>query len=394
MMSVQIQERIFHMITYDLKDNESSDMFYLKLKKFSEDFLECIKPQTQNLVSMYADFIKKYCDEKPRSQGEYAIELLTLGMIINRYSGAAQRTSIIMVQFLRLLYRLRKMNLHVKKLTDPFRGFVAGVFLVPKIGASTVSDIFNLRFLRKLIYWLDATGEFNDEVKRIRIWEKFFTKLPDSQITSHLQSIQSVFFTFQIMAKDALGKYTEGVTHFLNHQYPSYRFREDEIFCGKSEVEYHLNMIGSEVINWGFKKEFLSMKKRTILLPGCMRANISKCAAIHNGLDITCTGCTPECNINRIVKFGKKNGFTVFIVPHTSSFTKWLKRFQNTDEYGVVAVACLLNIVIGGYQMRELNIPSQCVLLDYCGCKKHWHQKGIITDLNEHRLLKVIFEGA
>jgi hypothetical protein len=55
----------------------------------------------------------------------------------------------------------------------------------------------------------------------------------------------------------------------------------------------------------------------------------------------------------------------------------------------LVAVACLLNLVPGGYEMRELGLNAQCVLLDYCGCIKHWHPEGFPTDLNIDRLLNL-----
>jgi hypothetical protein len=89
----------------------------------------------------------------------------------------------------------------------------------------------------------------------------------------------------------------------------------------------------------------------------------------------------------------KKEGCEVYIIPHSSSFTRWLCQWRNTREYGIVAVACVLNIAVGGYQMRELGIPSQCVLLDYCGCKKHWHKYGITTNLNVGRLMEVTLQG-
>ncbi|MDG5815440.1 hypothetical protein QA601_10140 [Chitinispirillales bacterium ANBcel5] len=46
-------------------------------------------------------------------------------------------------------------------------------------------------------------------------------------------------------------------------------------------------------------------------------------------------------------------------------------------------------INVGGYEMRDLTIPNQSVLLDYCGCKKHWHKSGITTGCNVERLVKV-----
>ena len=37
----------------------------------------------------------------------------------------------------------------------------------------------------------------------------------------------------------------------------------------------------------------------------------------------------------------------------------------------------------GGFDMRARGIASQCVLLDYPGCKKHWDREGIPTGVNE-----------
>jgi len=52
-------------------------------------------------------------------------------------------------------------------------------------------------------------------------------------------------------------------------------------------------------------------------------------------------------------------------------------------------VACPLHLISGGLELRKLNIAAQCVFLDYCGCKNHWHQDGIMTDMNSRQLLKI-----
>ena len=83
-------------------------------------------------------------------------------------------------------------------------------------------------------------------------------------------------------------------------------------------------------------------------------------------------------------------GAAVYLVPHSTGFSRWLERWQSTPEYGVVAVACLLNILPGGYEMRARGIASQCVPLDYPGCQRHWHSQGIPTCLNENRLVQIV----
>jgi hypothetical protein len=86
-------------------------------------------------------------------------------------------------------------------------------------------------------------------------------------------------------------------------------------------------------------------------------------------------------------------GATVYLVPHTTGFSQWLSRWQGKPEVGVTAVACLANILAGGYEMRARRVASQCVLLDYPGCRKHWSREGVPTDLNEERLVQIVSRG-
>jgi hypothetical protein len=77
-------------------------------------------------------------------------------------------------------------------------------------------------------------------------------------------------------------------------------------------------------------------------------------------------------------------------MPHTTGFSRWLDRWQREPEVGVAAVACLLNILPGGYAMRARRISAQCVPLDYPGCRKHWNSEGILTGVNEERLVRIV----
>ena len=119
-------------------------------------------------------------------------------------------------------------------------------------------------------------------------------------------------------------------------------------------------------------------------------ARAANCKAIARGLDILCTGCDPDCSVNRISRRMRNMGVKVYLVPHSSGFSRWLDRWQRDKGIGVTAVACMLNILEGGYEMRARGIPSQCLPLDYPGCRKHWDRKGISTALNEERLAQLV----
>jgi hypothetical protein len=76
----------------------------------------------------------------------------------------------------------------------------------------------------------------------------------------------------------------------------------------------------------------------------------------------------------------------VQIIPHASNFSRQLEQWKDQTGVGLIASACVLHLLQGGYEMKKLGIPSQCVFLDYCGCKRHWHEEGISTDLNLNQL--------
>ena len=78
------------------------------------------------------------------------------------------------------------------------------------------------------------------------------------------------------------------------------------------------------------------------------------------------------------------------MVPHSSGFSRWLARWQEDPKVGVAAVACMMNILAGGYEMRARRIASQCVPLDYPGCQKHWTRDGVPTSVNEERLVRIV----
>ena len=59
------------------------------------------------------------------------------------------------------------------------------------------------------------------------------------------------------------------------------KYREDFLFCSRKEVEYHLNMVGAQIMNEAYRKEFLKTKEKGLLLPSCMRIKDEKnCKAI------------------------------------------------------------------------------------------------------------------
>lgn len=382
-------------LIYDLKNHSGdSGPFYTKLASFSKEVYTEIKSKVGTVIDEYLDFVQTKGIETPRSKQEYSIELLTLAMAWLRYLGASQKISNFLLRLQTGLFKLRKMGGFIKRVVDPIRGLLSGSFMVPAIGSAPRNSEISFENLQKLILWLTASGEFTDEVRRFNKWGRYFAEKTADYFKQSMGKALELAGWFKNKAEEVLGRYTAGVSRFHKDKYSRYRFREDEIFCGKEEVEYHINMVASRIINLGYREEFLKTPKRGVLIPGCMRINGGRsCKARHENLVLRCTGCNKECNVNKLREAGVKHNFDLYIILHSSNSQQWIKAFAGTKEYGMVAAACLLNIVVGGYTMRSLNIPSQCVLLDHPGCKKHWSRKGIDTNLNLEHLVDVVEHG-
>jgi hypothetical protein len=84
-------------------------------------------------------------------------------------------------------------------------------------------------------------------------------------------------------------------------------------------------------------------------------------------------------------------GFQVFTLPDDLRvFRGETIPLKGGDAVGIVGVSCVLTNIQGGWDVRELGIPAQGLLLDYCGCSYHWHKTGVPTDIDFHQLLKTL----
>jgi hypothetical protein len=177
---------------------------------------------------------------------------------------------------------------------------------------------------------------------------------------------------FETESVRVLGPYTVRVEEFNAGHALRYRWREDQFMCLRSRREYHLNMLGAEIMNRALRDAFLSTPHRTVLVPGCMRAHTDdECRGIRTPEGIRCSGCTAECHVNRIRVMGLRNEFDVAIIPHATDLSRWAAQ-PGAAPQGVVGVACLPLLAEGGWELRRYGIPAQCVVLNQSGCRNHW----------------------
>jgi hypothetical protein len=380
-------------ITYSLRDgHKRSDPYYRDVVAFTDEVLVEAEGRIQPLVETFQAYVQGTGRETPRSGPEYTLELLTLGVLWRVYTGHAQDLATAPGRVLAYLVRVRQRGGRLKPGIDFLRGALGRFFLSSNGRRRTESPLPTLDQLDRLLEWLSASDSFSQEVKRLHAWRDFLADQPPAQALAHLETAIALAAWFEERSEEVLGRYTPHVEQFLAQIHPSYRWREDAIFCGRRRVEYHLNMVGTEILNRAFREAFSATTRKVVLVPPCMRARPDGvCQARPTPFGEHCAGCTPGCRVHQTTKLGEKHGFDVFIIPHELSvFSSGAVEPMDGEAVGIVGVSCPLTNASGGWETKDLGIPAQGVLLDYCGCPWHWHKEGFPTDINLRQLLAVI----
>lgn len=376
-------------ITYStLNLNDDNTQFYRDLAKTTDEIVFDSKALLKEDVDVFRQYIKDRNIEEPRSTNEYLFELIMLGVLWRSKEMHISRTPMIAAKVLAWLYTVRNSNSTLKPMIDKVRGILISNLLF-RHSKQTLSH--SIRSFRRLLMWLDATGEYSEEVKRLKIWLEFAESMNENDFRFFIETVYYVSTTFELRCSKSLGSYTINVERFVSKAIIGYKGREDYALANRREVEYHLNMVGAEILNRELRSDFIMAKQKVVLLPTCMRLDTNfRCMAVGNELERKCIGCNSNCNVGKVFNSLFLYNIDVYLIPHSSDFSKILQRWKGDKDVALVGVACVLNLLLGGYEMIGLNIASQCIYLDHCGCKKHWDTKGVATSINIDQLHKLL----
>jgi len=380
-------------VTYSLRNGQAqSDQYYRDVAAFTDEVLTEAEGRVRPLVEAFQSYLQVTGREVARTRPEYTFELLALGVLWRGYIGNALDTAEVARRALTGLARLRPRSGRLRPGIDLLRRVLAALFLWRENRRLAEAVAQAPGQLGPLLSWLAATGAFREAVQRLVAWRDFLATRPPGEAATGLAAVVAFAAWFETRSEAVLGCYTPSVEQFLARTHSSYRWREDAFFCGRQRVEYHLGMVGTEILNRAFREAFLGAAQKLVLLPPCMRPQPGeRCQAGPTPFGARCAGCTPGCRVRELNSLGKEHGFEVLILPdELSVFAEGAARPPDGARIGIVGVSCVLTNVHGGWEARALGVPAQGVLLDYCGCSGHWHKEGIATDVNAGQLLRVL----
>jgi uncharacterized protein len=377
-------------VTYSLKTHFSdADSYYPVIRSFTDEVVMRSESSLTPIAQEYIEYLRLYNLEEIRAKEEYLLELLSFGILWRAYAGKALRVKKAPFITLSKMSEWRKKHQKLKPAIDITRGILFTLFLLPEKW-NPPTEVPDLEDVDHVCKWFEATGEFREQALRFIRWRAYWGTLEQEELKKTFFVIRQFTDWFLNRSSEVLGEYTKNVDHFLENAEVKYRWREDRIQCTRSRGEYHLNMVGAELMNRAFRTEYLATDKKAVLVPGCMRAHTNnECKAKRIKEGLICEDCTPKCNVNRLRHMGKKHNFDVFIIPHASDLSLWSPK-KGRISTGIIATACVTTLVEGGWELKRYDIPAQCVLLDCSGCQKHWHAEGIPTQFNMPEFRRIL----
>ena len=159
------------MVTYDLKGKEKkSKKYYETARKISKRILENIIITGEDFLADYMRYIEEHKIESLRSREEYSIEILLIGVLMLEYMDNGRAFMNKSVHLYVSLNGLRKSSEKFRPFIDKLRGILINRVLTKKkkgINNYTLYDFY------LVIRWMEAVGDFEEELKRIKGWYLF-----------------------------------------------------------------------------------------------------------------------------------------------------------------------------------------------------------------------------
>jgi hypothetical protein len=167
------------------------------------------------------------------------------------------------------------------------------------------------------------------------------------------------------------------------------RAGSDEYFRRTTRERYLAELFACVVMNRQFWPEFVARRDTVLILPDCLRRRGEECERKRSRAGMRCTACEETCAVGRMtVAAAKRGAGAVF---STGEHGKQFRRLQRGrfKDLSVIGVACIWMLASGMREAEEAGVPSQGVLLNYCGCE-HWADQPHVTDAVVERVVDIL----
>ncbi len=369
---------------YSLKAGENnSDSYYAKIKSFADEWNLSLHPWLDGRIQLLQAY--RLSRGLPlRDFDELAFELLALGVMLREHADQAVFMPAGVIRLLEKLLELQERETLPEAQIKGLRGMISGIYLKSpkKIAFYTPETV------RKLVRWLNVQGA-EMQARRFVEWFDYFEYAGTQVSKDLLETSQKMVNQFAYEAERALGNFTQETNLFAKEKYGHARWRYDAMMLTASNLEYHLGMLGTEILNRAYRSAYQTSRNHLLILPPCLCARPEGvCQARQTSLGAVCSACSSDCQVKKITEMAGAQGVGVVMVPDDQLSSLCLNSGQVGSGLGVVGVACALRNWCAGWEAEHLGLHAQGVLLDCAGCEKHWRSERRLSEININQLMQ------
>ena len=378
--------------------HNSSDQYYRDIAPFADRWLAYSRETAAPII---ADFRAFHRSEggTDRSFEACALELLALGVLLREHGRQAANlpgwAAWLLATLIRLQGRWPGAEPAIKRVRGLITGALGDTDTPPDALTTGRDDSPEEGLLRepaeavaRLIRWLQAHDE-PAQATRFTAWQEYLAIVDQEQARRVIRRSLSLADEFARDSQPVLGRYTTGVEPYRAGAACRGCFRYDAELLTRSRLEYHLGLLGTEILNRVYRDRFEATAQKLVIVPLCLRTPPAgkPCQAEQTPLGGRCRNCHPACRVNQLTRLGQQQGFLVCCVPDDELGKVCLASGQaGRGDLGVVGISCALTNWSAGWAAEGLGLAAQGLLLDYPGCRQHWHPHGVPTDTNLKQL--------
>lgn len=384
-------------------DHPTSDQYYRDIASFADCWLAHSRETAAPIIDDFRAFHRSE-GEADRSFAACALELLALGVLLREHGRQAANLPGWATW---LLGKLVTLQAHwpgaegaIKRVRGLITGALGDTVVPPDALIAERGDTLAEGLLRepaeavvRLIRWLRAHDE-PAQAERFTAWQEYLVTVDAEQARRVIRQSLSLADDFARDSQPILGRYTTGVEPYRAAVACRGCFRYDAELLTRSRLEYHLGLLGTEILNRVYRDRFEATAQKLVIVPLCLRTPPAgkECQAEQTPLGGRCRSCHPACRVNQLTRLGHKQGFLVCCIPDDELGKVCLASGQaGRGDLGVIGISCALTNWSAGWAAEELGLAAQGLPLDYPGCRQHWHPHGIPTDANLKQL-RVLLE--
>jgi hypothetical protein len=147
-----------------------------------EMFLKKARENSQFIIREYIDHLNLFASNRSYSDNELYLEFLSLGVYGKVYSTNARTCRPIWMKVSLILNNWQNKVPGLKKLINILKGIA---FMKMSSGHEKKTLNFNkLKSFNLLIYWMEASGEFAEEVKKFKQWYQYLQTISPDRANS------------------------------------------------------------------------------------------------------------------------------------------------------------------------------------------------------------------